>query len=389
MLRKRILPLMVLLLCSSIVLKASEDQTVVSKYKIKVYGFLKLDATLDDSKTNNPDAPKYASLEAATDDESQFAMTAMNSRIGFKYYGPENDNVSVFGNVELDFYDTASDNSQKPRMRHAYFMLKFASCELLAGQTWDIFGPLGSSSLNTNGWLWYAGNVGFRRPQIRLTKHHKLGENSKITKQISINRNIGITNGVGAGAVNTGENSGCPLAEGRIAYSFSTFGKFSTIGIAGLYGVEKYNRNNGVDESSYDVPESAVGLDASIVLGAKLSFKGELFQGTNIDSLLAGLGQGINTTTEDGIATTGGWAQITVKTCCNGSLNLGYGAEELDKDDLNSGNRLKNAIIFANIICYVNDDVKIGAEYANFQTDYIDTGKGENNRVTTSFIYSF
>lgn len=101
----------------------SEEQIVISKHKTKIYGFLKLDSSFDDSKTNNPDAPRYAISEGSTEDESQYAMTAMNSRLGLKYYGPEVTNAKVFGNVELDFYDTSSDNSQKPRRRLNYNIL--------------------------------------------------------------------------------------------------------------------------------------------------------------------------------------------------------------------------------------------------------------------------
>jgi hypothetical protein len=311
-------------------------------------------------------------------------MTAMNSRFGLRYYGPQKGNVVVFGNLELDFYDTASDNSQKPRMRHAYVELQSGKWGLLAGQTWDIFGPLGSSSLNTNGWLWNGGNIGFRRPQIRVTKNCSFGGSNLVT-QISVNRNIGVAT---SGSVNAGENSGAPLSEGRIAYSFPVFGKKSTVGIAGLYGVEKINRGDG---TSYEVPESGVALDCSVSFGSKLSVKGEYFQGSNLDSLLAGIGQGINTTKEEGIDTTGGWAQVSFKPICGSkcSINVGYGAEELDKGDLNSGDRVRNKVIFANIIGPIYDDVKLGLEYSKLRTKYVDTKRGENNRATASFIYSF
>ncbi|MFH1504193.1 MAG: hypothetical protein ABIH08_02220 [Candidatus Omnitrophota bacterium] len=302
-------------------------ESLVSGHKVKMYGFLKLDSSIDDSKTNNPDAPKYASSEATVSDEKQYAMTAMNTRLGLNYSGSDLGAAKTFGNVELDFYDTASDNSQKPRMRHAYFKLNYPRWELLAGQTWDIFGPLGPNTLNTNGYLWNGGNIGFRRPQVRLTNNFDFNEGKKVVTQLSINRNIGIANGT----VNTGENSGYPMAQARAAYTFPFLGEKSTIGVAGLYGMEEYNRNDTVTDDNYDVSQWGVGLDLSTAFNSWLSLKGEFFRGSNLDALLAGIGYGINTTKEEGVDTRGGWAQLTCKPWDKYAFNLGYGIERLDR----------------------------------------------------------
>lgn len=364
----------------------SSEQSVVSKNKIEIYGFLKLDASLDDSKTDNPDAPKYARSEATTENESQFAMTAMNSRFGLKYYDTESFEVEVYGNLELDFYDTASDNSQKPRMRHAFFELRYPNWNLLAGQTWDIFGPLGPNTLNTNGYLWYGGNIGFRRPQIRLTNTFGLPNASKVTTQLSLNRNIGITDG--STTANSGENSGHPLLEGRIAYTFPFLYNASTIGIAGLYGQEEFNRNT-TTESSYKVPAWAGGIDYLVPVTSKLSLKGEFFYGSNLDGLLAGIGYGINESNEEGVGTIGGWAQFAYKVNSDYSLNLGYGIDNPENGDLNNGDRSKNQVIFANVIHSIRDDVKLGLEYSNFITEYLNSERGSNKRVTVSLTYNF
>ncbi|MFH2138558.1 MAG: hypothetical protein ABII88_08615 [Candidatus Omnitrophota bacterium] len=366
--------------------KACKGEAVTSKQKVEIYGFVKLDASLDDSKTNDPDAPRYASSEGNTSNEGQYTMTAMNTRLGLKFFGPETDEADVFGNIELDFLDTASDNAQKPRMRHAFFEVKFPKWDLLAGQTWDVFGPLGSSTLNTGAWLWDGGNIGVRRPQVRLTNKFDINTDKKITTQLSLNRNIGMTNGT----VNTGENSSQPMVQGRVAYDFTTCcGKKTTLGVAGLYGLEKINRNDGVDETNYTVPAWGVGLDLAMALNSKLSLKGEFFQGSNLNALLAGLGYGINTTLAEGVDTMGGWTQLTYKVSDKGEVNLIYGTERLAKKDLNAGNRSSNQMIVVNYMHTIVTDVKVGVEYANMFTEYVGADRGSNNRLTTSFIYSF
>jgi hypothetical protein len=354
----------------------TDKGVVTSKHDVKLYGFLKLDTSFDDSKTDNPDAPKYAQSSASSNNEKEFAMTAGNSRFGLKYYGPEDFETKVFGNLELDFYDTASDNSQKPRMRHAFFELQYPKWSLLAGQTWDIFGPLGPNTLNTNGYLWNGGNIGFRRPQIRLTNKFDLKKDSKITTQLSVNRNIGDT----LNTVNSGEDSSQPVVEGRVAYSFPLFDKVSTIGVEGLYGREKYNDL---------ITKWAGGLDFSVPIGDKLSLKGEFFQGTNLNDFLAGIGQGINTSKNDGIDTIGGWAQISFKPWEKYCFNIGYGIDKPERKDLNDNDRFRNDVIFANVMYSIFKDVKLGLEYSYFQTKYVNSEDGKNNRVATSLIYSF
>ncbi|MFC1546760.1 hypothetical protein ACFL4O_03470 [bacterium] len=58
-----------------------------------------------------------------------------------------------------------------------------------------------------------------------------------------------------------------------------------------------------------------------------------------------------------------------------------------DEDKLNNGNRQKNTVMFANIKYALVKDVKLGLEIANYNTEYVNTAKGTNNRITASVIY--
>lgn len=384
--KKRFLEKLILLFVGAIIsaLPLLAAETASSKPEVSFYGFIKLDASYDDSKTDNPDAPKFAVLENAVSNERQFAMTAQNTRLGCKLISPQSNDGKVFANLELDFFDTSSDNSQKPRMRHAFFELQHPKWSLLAGQTWDVFGPLGPDTLNTNGYMWFAGNVGFRRPQIRLTNNMDCLGN-KIVTQVSLNRNIGISNS----SVDTGENYGLPIIEGRAAYTFPLFTKKSTIGVAGLWGKERYNRFDGINDNNYTVAQESLGIDLFIPCTDQLSFKGELYAGSNVDAFLGGIGQGLNTVKEKGISAKGGWSQASYLLNEKHTINLGYGQDNAQEDDLNLGNRSKNEVFYGNLMCALAKDVKMGLEYAHFQTKYAQLGKGINNRITASLIYTY
>lgn len=381
--KKILVCFMIVLLCNIVFTTLLLAADNAKKVDITFYGFIRLDTTFDDSKTDNPDAARFALSEGSTDNERQFAMTAQNTRFGCKFVCPQENNGNLFANIELDFFDGSSDNSQKPRMRHAFFELQYPNWSLLAGQTGDVFGPLGPDSLNPC-WLWLAGNIGFRRPQVRLSNTMDHFGN-KITTQVSINRNIGIANG----SVDTGENYGSPVLEGRVVYAFPLFTKKSTIGVEGLLGKERYNRADGISEDNYTVSQTAIGVDVLIPYDDRLSFKGELFTGSNLDAFMAGLGQGINTAKEVGIGTMGGWTQVNYLLTGKHTINAGYAQEKVDEDDVNVGNRIKNEVFYGNIMCVVTKEVKAGFEFAHFRTKYFRIADGTNNRINASIIYTY
>ncbi|MFC1566598.1 hypothetical protein ACFL4A_02025 [bacterium] len=340
------------------------------KQKIDVYGFIKLDTAIDDSLTDNPDAPKYV-VKQVSKSNQQFTMTAMNSRLGINYTGLENDNLKVTGKFEIDFLDSASDNSQKPRMRLAYIKIAGNSYDVVAGQAWDIFSPLGSNTLITGAWLWCGGNIALRRPQLRLTKHI----DKKCIAQVSVNRNIGVVNNT----VNSGENSNIPVIEGRLAHSFNKV----KVGLSGLFGKEEYVRDNG---TTFKVNQEGVSLDVSISLLKVLDLKSELFYGKNLDAFLGGV-QGINIVKEKAIDTNGGWLQLTYKPSSKYEWNICYGLDDPDNNDLNNNNISLNNVSFFNFLYSTSYDVKFGCEYSYFRTQYINAAEETNNRITFSVIY--
>ncbi|MFH1799045.1 MAG: DcaP family trimeric outer membrane transporter [Candidatus Omnitrophota bacterium] len=354
---------------------------------VEFYGFIKTDFAYDTSRMNDPDHPGYVMSETNTAEDNQFTGTVQNSRFGIDIAGPAIWGGQIKGKAEADFLDTTSDNSFRPRVRHLYVDLDFPAWDLLFGQTWDVIGPLGPETLNTNGYLWRAGNIGFRRTQVRLTNKFDLSDVGEdyITTKISANRNIGIANGT----LNTGEDSGLPLMEARVSYTTKQFfDKKLELGFGGLYGEEEVDRASTSDDH-WNAKQWGFVADILAPLYDSVTFKSEFFYGQNLDAFLAGIGQGVNTTTETEILAYGGWAQLSYKINDQFTLNSGYGIDHVDKEDMNAGDRYNNQVAFGNIIYSPIKHLKFGIEYSRWYTEYLQAENGTDDRLQTSVIWDF
>ncbi|MCK4597513.1 hypothetical protein KAU04_05710 [bacterium] len=339
--------------------------------KTTIYGYIKLDASYDEAKVKCGNFAFFVLDEPKND---QFNMTARQSRLGMKFEGPSTDNVKVFGNVEIDFYGGGTENKPNPMLRQAYMELRYTSFSLLAGQTWDLFAPLVPTNLNY-AVMCMCGNTGHRRPQVRATKSIDIGENSKFTAGLSVNRSIG--------RGEDGEDSGLPAEEGRIAFSQRLFGqKFATIGISGLWGQEK----SDILQKEFD--QRGLAIDLSIPFGEKATLQGEYFTGKNLASYTGGVGQGIDETNEKEIEASGGWGHLSIVLNENAKMNLGAGIDDPDISENDTCNtRDENLAVFGNIIWKLNPAVSIGVEYIRMKTTYLGRDSFENNRGQISFIY--
>ena len=176
---------------------------------LKIYGYLKLDASYDDSRTTPGNYVKWVDSESEMSgsvhpqkNDGEFNMTANQSRLGMKVNGPDAGTFKMSGLVEVDFYggsastmsspEPRDENKAKLMMRHAY--MTFAHPEnklsLLAGQTWDVVAPLNPDTLLYSV-LWWSGNIGYRRPQIRITKGIDLGNDTSLELQGAVARALG------------------------------------------------------------------------------------------------------------------------------------------------------------------------------------------------------
>jgi hypothetical protein len=163
-----------------VVVTAPAKKPVVSGLDLELYGYIKLDAAYDNARVAIGDYAKWVEPNVPAQNSHEFNLTANQTRLGLKIKGPEMKDLQTRGLVEIDFYGGGAENKPNPMMRHAYLAAYWPDLRLdvLAGQTADTISPLTMPTLNyTVGW--WQGNIGYRRPQLRVTETAKQPTKSK------------------------------------------------------------------------------------------------------------------------------------------------------------------------------------------------------------------
>ena len=375
---------------------AAQRQGIFSKYGVDLYGYLKFDSAYDTARTSSGNFARWVEKDNSDD---QFNATANQSRFGLTFDGPDSDGLETSGRVEVDFYGSASaENKAQMMMRHAYIQLDWPENDLslLAGQTSDVISPLVPSTINyTVGW--WAGDIGYRRPQLRLTKGFDLGADSDLLFQGALSRTIGDVWGADPG--DTGEDSGFPTLQTRLAYTTPLINdRPATLGVSGHWGQEEYDSDN-IAASDEDFDTWSVNVDLTLPLMEKLALKGEWFLGENLDAYLGGIAQGIRGTDLDadgkldipveGIRSMGGWAALSLGPFDRWQYNLGASIDDPDNDDLNNGDRSQNYTVFGNTVYSINEAVLLGFEVSYWDTEYLRDDDGDSMRYQASLMYKF
>jgi hypothetical protein len=354
---------------------------------IKFYGYLKFDAAYDSAYTSTGDYARWVESEALNSDDNQLSITPRESRFGLQFNGPDSETLKISGKVEVDFYEGGSDNKARLMMRHAFLQLDWTKLDLsiIAGQTSDVISPLVAPTINyTVGW--WVGNIGYRRPQLRITKGLAVGENQKLTLAGAVARNIGHTTAFGSG--DSGKDSGIPIFEGRVGYSFPLVaGKKAELGFSAHWGREEFDLNSAGDNTQYDT--WSANFDFSIPLASSVLVKGEVFTGQNLDAFLGGIGQGINTATMEEISSTGGWASLSLGPWKDWRFNIAGSVDNPDDADLSNGARTLNSSFWGNAAYDITKNVWVGVELGYWKTEYKNLADGDSVRVQFAVAYKF
>jgi len=364
---------------------------VWSDLDIQLYGYLKLDAAYDSSQTNNGNYAQWVEREDNNDDDDQFNMTANESRFGMKINGTDDGAMKTSGRVEVDFYGGSNENKSHLMMRHAYMKLDWPEdrFNIIAGQTSDVISPLFPSTVNYSVG-WWTGNIGYRRPQIRLTKELGFETGGYLKLEGALARTIGRDDAIGG--TESGEDAGFPTFQGRASLTLPMFGaKEATIGLSGHWGEEEYDLAvNGRDN---EFTTWSLNLDYTQPICSKVQIKAELFTGENLDAYLGGIGQGVTTTAGlnqyKEIGSKGGWIAAGLGPWGNKRFNVGVAMDDVDRGDVNDGSRTLNRSVFGNVYCALNKQTDVAFELSHWRTDYRGPGDGDSLRVQTSLIYKF
>lgn len=372
--------------------KGDTRHNLWSNLDVQLYGKIKADASFDTSRTDTGNFARWVEHESTNRDDHQMNITANETRLGLKINGPDVGEAKTSGLVEMDLYGGGAENKSNPMLRHAYMQIDWAKCglSLLAGQTWDVISPLNPSTLNYSV-QWWAGNIGYRRPQIRLTKVCDLGGGTTLKLETALARNIGHTNPP-FDPGDSGEDSGLPSFQGRASLSFPFLAdKKATFGVSGHYAQEEYDTD--ASGHNFKADSWSANLDMDLPILSWLSVKGEMFTGQDLDAYLGGIGQGVVVVANSHLTEirgTGGWIAASLGPWGPWTFNVGCSGEFIDDGDVTAATaRTCNSAIFGNALYKINDNTTVGVEVSRWLTKYKDKDDGDSLRVQTSFIYSF
>jgi hypothetical protein len=361
---------------------------VWSNLDIQLYGYLKLDAAYDSSRINNGDYGKWVENESVNNNDDQFNMTANESRLGMILNGPDNGEMKTSGRVEVDFFGPGvgiAENQGRLMMRHAYMKLDWPDdrFNIIAGQTSDVISPLYPRTVNYSVG-WFVGNIGYRRPQIRLTKELGFEKGGFLKLEGALARTIGRDSLITG--EESGEDAGFPTFQGRASLTFNE----TTIGLSGHWGQEEYETTS--TGNNRDFTTWSLNLDYTQPICKKVEIKAELFTGENLDAYLGGIGQGVTLSGAnqyEEIGSKGGWIAAGLGPWDNKRFNVGISMDDVDRADVNDGARTLNRCLFGNVYCAVNKQTDIAFELSHWRTQYRGPGDGESLRAQMALIYKF
>ncbi|MCM8812599.1 MAG: hypothetical protein NC924_01520, partial [Candidatus Omnitrophica bacterium] len=342
---------------------AEDMASVQSKYPITVYGLVKVDMSYDDSTTNNGNVAYWVVNEGATGaakDAPAFNLGAKDTRLGLKIKGPDYEDVETNGLIEFDFLSPGGgENTSEMRTRHLYVNMVFPDSDfnVLVGQTWDVVMPQIPTMFNYTV-MWYGGNVGYRRPQVRLGKGIALSDDTKLMLQAALTRPIGDAQATNGLINDTGEDSGLPGFQARAAVTMPLLAeKKATIGLNAAMGKETRNPETAT-EKDYDV--NLFGIDVNVPVADKIALKGEYWTGENVDEFLGGIGNGTNTTLLKSIEASGYWIGVDFGPFESWKFALAYGVDDPDAADLANDSRDKNTTYLVNTRYAFSEAVNFG-----------------------------
>lgn len=376
---------------------AAQGKSVVwSTVDINIYGYIKLDAAFDSAKVNTGNFARWVESEEGRSGDTQFNMTANQTRLGLQLRGPDVQGVQTGGLVEMDFYGGGTENKPNPMMRKAYLTVNWPGWdfEIRAGQDSDIISPLVPDTVNYTV-QWWAGNIGYRRPQLRLTKGLELGSDARLVLQAAAARTIGEVSEFDD-VMESGSDAGYPTIQARAALSFPFLGPTATtIGTSGHWAQEEYDTPDGDTE----LDTWSVNLELSQPLTTWLRIKAEGFVGENLDAYLGGIGQGTNLdfvgdpptdlASANEIYSYGGWIAAGLGPFEAWSFNMGASVEQLDGSDIDDGQRHTNNAYYVNAIYTLFKTTQLGLEVAWWRTEYKNLDDGEALRVQAAMIFKF
>lgn len=375
------------LVCAGAVLCAPWSADAVT---LDPYGFIRFDAIWDDSRLSHPQFPSWVESESpdpATaaevgENEGEINLHARLSRVGFNVEAFELKNgKKVDGKVEIDFQNGGRESRAALRWRHAYFRLLKDDYNVLLGQTSDLIAPL-YPFVNNDGAMWNAGNIGDRRPQVRITTTPAAGDGQlRLAGAVMMPGAVNSQDLDGNGVLD-GAFALTPILQGLVEYSDDRV----TIGGWAHFHRDRIEVDVMVDSTTTMVDERdytgyAVGGHARLKLSDRVLIQGEGWTGQNAADIRGGIGQTVNLAADEAIASLGGWAELQLKTSDTTTLAVGATLDDPDDEHLASGGRSLNQVMFTALRVQPDPALRFAIEYLYWKTEFIDRPEGTANRI--------
>jgi hypothetical protein len=347
----------------------------------QLYGFARLDAVYATHRMYSTPCGFWAlGGDAPGADDPEFQLYARWTRLGLDVaVARPTAAVSLDAKVEIDFNNAGTaagtESRATPRMRHAYATLAAGDLQVLAGQTWDLFAPLLYGGMEQV-LFWYGGNLGDRRPQLRLTYAPELGRAKLVVAGAAVQSGAVDMADLDQDGRMDGIASAHPGVQGLLELQVKVTGDEKRplrLGVSGHYAQKRFTV--GTDEESFPV---AAGVAHVVLPVGVATLQAEGFIGENLTDVRGGIGQGIELHDRDGdgvddeaaaIPAKGGFVQAQVAALPWYTLEVGAGVDNPRGVDP-GGRGLNQTFHFGNAFKPYKALV-LGAVYDHYRTTYV------------------
>lgn len=363
---------------------------------IKFYGFLRMDAYYNTARANSVILPATVLPENGTTakpNDDQFAFDPRLTRFGVDVLPAPIGDTRVTGKLEIDFanFPNGSPESRPtPRMRLGYIDIDRGDYGFRIGQDWDTISPL-YPAVNHELLMWNAGNLGDRRAQMQARYDP---EDSSLLLEASLGLTGAINNQdldpttPGVSTERDGFDYGLPHVQARIGWKDALLvdDKPADLGLWGAFGrIETDTAFGG--ETRFDT--WTVGVDVQVPLSDSLTLRGEGWIGENLGDFRGCIGQTINITTGEEIASIGGWAELVLAASSKTKFHLGATTDNPENDDLGAGAPTENLVGYVGTVHDWDCGVRTGFDVLYWETDWVAAGIGNMVRFNLYFQYDF
>jgi hypothetical protein len=431
---------------------SEQTSVVIGKWATTLYGFVEADNIYDSTRSFNElaGATQVARAETQAGQNPRFTMSVRNSRIGFRLKAPElSGGIRTTAMLEMDFLGTqlpvgnsgqgyqgtegAFFTNPTFRVRHANLKVETPIVDILAGQYWQLFGWQSAYQPNTVEIQGAPGEIYSRTPQVRISKTIKA---RPVTIEIAV------------AAMRPAErDSGAPDGEAGLRLALDSWTGVQTVGATGSQisplsiAVTGLLRHVGVDNYSAaptytnSLTMGAFAADGfvPVIPGSKdhrgntLSLTGEFARGSGFADMYtnttggvgfpalpvpagspagtaavpfaADIDSGIVTYDANGVLHAIDWQSYLIGAQyylpgLDGRFWVSGNYSHMFSDNIaqfGTATKLTSVYDWFDVNLFVDPtpSVRVGVEYANFNTQYVDGAHAINHRGQLSGFFIF